>query len=343
MSKLTLQESIAQIKPDMWETSLPIGTFHDLEIDRVISRPFSRVARCVVKGADDTRAVFVKVYRNVMDKPSEEYVEKIQREYDITKFWYDLLEGSDEFRVVKPVLALPEKFIFVSEESKGENLFDIITGKAGFFPSNEDMKLLNRALLKVGNWLRYKESRLEPEEGLYSIPELLDYINVRLEILKELPGKPFPDSYSNRIRSFFERYGETISDTERRMTITHSDFNPGNILIGKDNVTVLDFGRRVTESYLLDVCKLHFQLYLLTLKPQFRSSTIAQLQQSLLEGFGDIHADEKLMFRFLTIRNVVTHLTNILRSRQQSLKARVYNKYVLNRELTLLDQLLKDI
>jgi len=340
---MSLQQSIDEIKPAMWEDAFPIGTFQELKVDKVISRPFSRVARCLVKGSAETRAVFVKVYRNIMDKPSAEYVEKIQREYDITKFWYELLEGSEQFCVVKPLLVIPEKFIFVSEESRGENLFDMITQNAGFFSSASDIEQLTKAMFNVGRWLQYKETRLSPEEGLYSIPDLLDYVNVRLEILDSLPGKPLSLSYQQRIRSFFQRYGDTVADEERRMTITHSDFNPGNILVDNETVTVLDFGRRVTESYLLDVCKLHFQLYVLTFKPQFRSATIARLQQALLEGFGDPNADQKLMFRFLTIRNVTTHLTNILRSKQPSVKARVYNQYVLRKELKRLDELLKDI
>ena len=268
--------------------------------------------------------------------------QKLIKDYEASKFWYQHFGQHTEFAVVKPVLAIPEKLITASEEARGENLYQLILENARFYPSADKMAVLNKQMHKVGEWLQYKQSILAIEGETYSIEELVDYMDVRFKILLEDSRRRFPADYRRKILNFIEYNRPALTAAELTVTTNHSDFNPGNILIDNDTVTVLDFGRLVSGSYLLDVCKLHFQLQLLTFKPQYRPSVIGELQKSLLAGFGNPDADDLRMFRFLSVRNILTHLTSVTHFWRNGFAERQYNLWVLRQELKLLDSILRD-
>lgn len=341
MQESQFTELIMEIPPQKWEESLPIGKFLKLDILHRFTRPFSFIARCRVEGDRDSRVVYIKRYRNLKNRPPEVYRQKVEKEHQTELYWYQKFADSENFRVVKPVFVIPEEYLSVTEESRGKNLFHLILKDARYFPPRQKLDQLRRYLRNTGAWLRYKQSILSDEKERYSISGLMEYMEVRLKILSEDKRRRFPAAYPEKVRAFVEQHQSQISAAERQVTTSHSDFNPGNILVEGNTVTVLDFGRLVKESYLLDVSKLYFQLNLLKFKPQYRTKTIRQLQQALLEGFGDPGAGRLLMFRLLTIRNILTHLSGITQFWKQGFAEKIYNTWVMRRELALLDGLLK--
>lgn len=341
MQDFQFTELIKEIPGKMWEDSLPIGKFHDVEILQRITRPFSFLARCRISGDLDSRVVYIKRYRNTRNKPPEIYRHKVEKEYQTAWHWYKKFAGSQYYRVVKPVFMIPEKYISVTEESRGENLFQLVLNDARFSPSPEKLAQLKRHLCNTGAWLSYKQSVFPEETEQYSLDYLSEYMDVRLKILTEDKRRHFPAEYRDKILSFIEEKKPLVGEREKAVTISHSDFNPGNILVKGDIVTVLDFGRLVKESYLLDISKLYFQLNLIKFKPQYQQKIIRQLQEALLEGFGDSVADQLMMFRLLTMRNILTHLTGITAFWKQGTKEKLYNTWVMRRELAMLDTLLK--
>lgn len=341
MQESQFTELIMEIPGEKWEESLPIGKFHDVEILQRITRPFSFLARCRISGDLDSRVVYIKRYRNTRNKPPEIYRHKVEKDYHIARHWYEKFAGSQNYRVVKPVFMIPEKYISVTEESKGENLFQLVLNDARFSPSPVKLTQLKRHLRNTGAWLRYKQSVFPEEAEQYSLDYLSEYMDVRLKILIEDKRRHFPAEYGDKILSFIEQKKPSVGEPEKVVTTSHSDFNPSNILVEGDIVTVLDFGRLVKESYLLDVGKLYFQLNLIKFKPQYQRKIIRQLQEALLEGFGDPDADRLMMFRLLTIRNILTHLSGITAFWKQGAKEKLYNTWVMRRELAMLDTLLK--
>lgn len=341
MSHQQLDNLIAEIPHESWEQNLPIGRFQRVEHLQSITRPFSYIARSRIVGDRDARVVFIKLYRNTRQRSHEKMIEKIRSDYEIARFWYDHFADSPQYRVVRPVLALPEQYLFASEESSGEDLYQLILKKAAFFPAVEDLQLLCGHLRRVGEWLHYKKKVMHQSGVRYRIEDLQAYMDVRLKLLSEDARRGFPLSLHKRVLDYLETRGGAVPENDLGVSISHSDFNPSNILVGSDTVTVLDFGRRVEEHDLLDLSKLHFQLTLLTLKPQYRTITIERLQQSLLEGFGDAPAGERLMFRMLTMRNILTHLTGISQFWKQGGKEKLYNRWVMRKELAMLEKLLE--
>lgn len=341
MSHQQLDKLIAEIPRESWEQNLPIGRFQRVEHLQSITRPFSYIARSRIIGDRDARVVFIKLYRNTRKRSREKMIEKIRTDYEIARFWYDRFAGSPAYRVVRPVLALPEQYLFASEESSGEDLYELILKKGAFFPSIDDLQLLCGHLRRVGEWLQYKKAVMSQAGVRYRIEDLQAYMDVRLKLLSEDDRRGFPLSLRKRVLGYLDTRGGTVPESDLGVSISHSDFNPSNILVSNEAVTVLDFGRMVEENHLLDLSKLHFQLGLLTLKPQYRRAAIGRLQQALLEGFGDGAAEQRLMFRMLSMRNILTHLAGISQFWKQNAKEKLYNRWVMRKELEMLEKLLR--
>ncbi len=340
MHESKFRETIAAIPGPKWETTLPIGAFRELQVLTVMERFFSFIARCKVLGDSGSKIVFIKMFRNLKNRSAEVLQKKFNKDYEASQFWYGRFANCERFAVVKPVFSIPEQLISVTEETPGKSLYQLVLQNARWIPAVEKMRQLKNHFHQTGEWLKYKQSILTIENETYSIDELADYLEVRFNILLEEPRRRFPKEYRDKVLDYITANQPAITKNELAVTTNHSDFNPGNILVDGKKVTVLDFGRLVTGSYLLDVSKLYFQLHLLTFKPQFRKSVICELQSSLLEGFGNRHANELTMFRFLTIRNIITHLTNITHFWRYGVAERMYNAYAMRQELKLLDTVL---
>ncbi len=340
MERATETNILSAIPPEAWEQALPIGKFRAATVLAMMHRPFSDVARCQIRGDSGQTIVYVKKYCRKEGRPEARHREKMLRDIEASRFWYDHFRDSPQFKVVKPVLALPEHFITVTEETPGESLFVLLQRQARIFAAPSKQSALEKHLFHVGGWLKHKQDIMWVPEARYSIDELLDYLTVRLDILTEDPRRRFPSHYREQILNFIEDFRGRLTDEDFLVTTNHSDFNPGNIIVNGKTVTVLDFGRLVTGSYLLDLSKLHFQLHLFTFKPQYRHATIARLQQALANGFGRPAIAENLMFQFLMVRHILTHLANVTRFWKFGFKERWYNTWAMNRERNLLDRIL---
>ncbi len=340
MAKEDLNRLIAEIPGEEWESTLSIGNFKGTEQLRVFTRPFSYISRTRISGDQGDRIVYVKLYRNRSNRTHERCMEKIVEDYRVARFWYDKFADSQQYQVVRPTMVIPEKYLFVTEESKGENLFNLILKNAKWMPSSANMDMLCKHLRNVGGWLGYKKTIMTDPADRYNLMDLKEYMDVRLKILLETPTIGIDEVYRKRILDFVDESVEQIPNSDLLMSTSHSDFNPGNILVNDATVTVLDFGRLVKECFLLDASKLHFQLWLLTLKPIYRPGTIRHLQSALWEGFGDPGIEQRMIFRLIMIRNILTHLTGQSKFKNLSFKEKSYNRWVIHREMKLLMQLL---
>ena len=337
------QAVIGSIDAESWEKNLPIGKLVAIEYGPLITRTFSYVARCKIVGDGGSRTVYAKIHRNLKDQPRDQFAAAVKKDYDIGMFWYELFEKSSQYHVVRPVLVDPEKSVTATEECRGKSVYDLIARYGTFFPLRGSLNNLKSSMRSVGGWLAYKNDVLTDSDGRYSLDEMVDYIDVRLKILSEDPRRHFPAGYRDRVLKYFDGRKAFITEEELTLSTSHSDFNPGNVMVDEHHVTVLDFGRLVKDSYLLDLVKLYHQLWLFTLKPQFRLPVVRELQEALLAGYGDPQMNRRLtMFQLLHIRNLITHMTLNTRFWLYTPVEKAYNRYVLWRELRELDTLIEN-
>lgn len=332
--------NLDEIPVEKWERSTSIGKFSKLDILEVIHRPYSEVVKTRINGEASQLSAYVKKYRNVKNIPAKSFSRLVENDFHTLDYYYKKFLSSERFRVVKPLLVIPEKYILATEEARGTNLHHLIIKRSAFFPRERKLSELLQYMNGVGGWLKYFHSLKPMPAERYLVEELIEFIDTRLIMLTEEKKRHFPDSYRNRILKFLEQNKSKPGEKELKMALSHNDFNPGNIIVDGEFITCVDFGRTGKNSFLFDVSRFYHQLYLMTIKPQYRVPVIKKLQKALLKGFGEPDAEKFLIFRFLLIRHTLTHLVTITRFWQKGLKEKLYNYWVLHKELELLNELL---
>ena len=339
MDSKGFSEFIYSISPDLWEDNLAIGNFKKLTIENITNRKFSYVAKCTVSGTKSDSCAYVKYYKNFKKSTPKSLSCQVENEYQTITHYFDKFAESDGFRTVKPIFVIPDKFVLATEEAKGESLLQTIIKNGSFFPSETALTYLKKCLFQAGAWIKHFHSLEEISSKQYSINELVDYINVRFKVLTEDKRRCFPQRYCQIILDFIENNKSSVNNDEKKVHSSHSDYNLGNIVFNGTQITLLDFTKIKEDSFLVDISRIYHQLLLLTFKPQYRKKTILHLQKALLKGFGMEDADRLMLFRFFLIRHTLTHLVGITRFWQVSFKERLYNYWILQRELNYLKHL----
>ena len=335
-----VKRKISSIPAEKWENNLPIGRLVNVKIQKIIKRQFSHVSKCEISGTSGMCVVYVKIFHDSFTLNKMTKKEAVINEFDTLNFWYSKFKNSEQYSVVRPVFVIPDSFIIVTEEVKGIPLSNLIHKKINFFSSSKNIEILKSHLFNIGGWLKFFHSLDSSMQGTFSIDQFIEYVDFRLKILTEEKARKFPLKYRDKILDFIEKNRPQIGDEELKIALSHGDFNLGNIIVDGNKVTVLDFGKVVPNSFLLDLARSYHQLYLLTLKPSYPYKYIVPLQKSLIKGFGLPEGDQLMMFKFLQIRHTLTHLVTITRFWQKGLKERIYNYWVLYNELKYLDSFL---
>ncbi len=340
MDTTRIVSELQKINNSKWENCLEIGSFKKISVDSIITRPYSYNAKCVVEGEKGVQHVYAKFYRKHLKVKEEQLPQNVQRDFETLNFWYNKFKDSEEFSVIRPLMMLPERRLLITEESTGRTLFEILNDEAAYFPSIDAINRLKGYTYNAGVWVRRLQSFTPGLNDEYSIEGLRDYIDKRLIILTTEKKRLFSQKYRDKILGFFDAEAKKIKADELKLTYSHSDFNPGNIIVNKDKITAIDFGEIETDSHIKDISRFYHQLYLWTFKPKFRLAVFSQLQQALLEGFGRPKADQAALFRLFLIRHSLTHLITITRFWLKPVKERIYNYWVLNRELSFIRRII---
>lgn len=342
MHQTKFREFISSIPLELWKKNLSIGNVENIEIENVLTRKYSYIAKCALTGSNANCRVYIKLYRNIKNLPSEEVSQQVNTDYQTLVYYYNEFKDSDHFGVAKPLFILPEYHILVTLEVLGITIYDMISSRGKFFVSEEYVLQMRNYFKNIGRWLKYFQSLDNSQSEYYSIDTLVEYMNIRLKILTADSRRHFNALYSEKILEYIKKNRELVKTQELYIKSSHNDFNLSNIIIQNDGrVTILDFSKIYKDSFLLDVSRIYHQLYLITFKPQYKESVINELQKALLKGFGIEHADRLMLFRFFLIRHTLTHLVGITRFWKVNFKERLYNRWVLHKELNYLEYLMQ--
>ena len=320
---------------------MAIGKFKELTITNTIIRPYSYVVRCEVKGDSGEDVAFVKLYRNPKVKDASEISGLIQRDYDTFAFWNEKFAGLPQFNVVEPLWVLPDEHLLATREAGGETLFDLMLKNASLMPGKTKVAMLEKHFENVGTWLHHYQELGGSGGATFDVSQLVEYVVERLNRLTVRQETLFPMAYCHKIEAFMEKVRHQIPPEQLRTCRTHNDFNLSNIMVDEELVTVLDFGASKVDSIYLDLSRFYHQLYLWSFKPNYRNRNIEKFQKAFLRGYGITNVRELLLFRFFLIRHTLTHLITATRFWQKPFKEKMYNRWVLHKELRLLDELME--
>ncbi len=339
--KIPFEQILTEIPIETWEQKLSVGKIRDIRIEKIFYRPFSIVGKCHIIGDEAEKSVFVKKVLVINNRSKDHHDRKFQEHLTATEFWNQKFVSNGNFQVVKLLFALPEKSIIVTEESKGTDLYETIKKNALPIYWSTKKSYLIKCIESVGGWLRTKHNIMKIDDEKYDLEAFREYLNVRLNILTEDPRRNFPVKLRDDILRYLDATCRDIPATDLSVEYSHSDFNPGNVLIDLPTVTVLDFGRLVRESYLLDVSKLYFQIGLFQFKPQYSVKALKTLQNVLLHSFDEELIANKRLFHWMLLRHNLTHLTNITRFWKARYPSKLYNQWVAKNEIQFIQQIVK--
>ncbi len=311
---------------------------NDYEILQVFHRPFSIVYKILIHFSDESeRIYYLKYYQREANKNKPEVVE---RDFNTTQFWNDHFKDHKEFNVIKPVYYDKQKFILISEESKGQNLSQLINTYGQFFPSlNAQKKLLNMLAL-VGKWLRYFQSI--PIEGQYEelgLDYFLDYVEIRLTRLVDNKKVAFDSTLKKQVIAFIERQWAKKADADLQYCYIHSDLSLSNVLIYKDSITVLDFNEKETGLIYKDLTRLYHQLHLLYHKPVYPRRLIKNLKTAFLRGYGNEEIHNHPLFKMYQMIHIINHLGKTARYWEHDFIENIYNRWMVRNTLKELHKL----
>jgi hypothetical protein len=164
----------------------------------------------------------------------------------------------------------------------------------------------------VGRWLGRFQA-LDPGDRHIDPADMVAYIDRRLHRLVD--GKVITDVTRGRVLRHLEALGGAIAGEDLREVVVHADFAPGNVMVDRGRVVVIDFAMMSRGARLLDLTRMHFQLELFLAKPWFRRATIEPLQRAVLRGFDPGLSPADPLFRFLMIRHRINHLGTVTLNR----------------------------
>jgi len=179
---------------------------------------------------------------------------------------------------IKPIACFPEWFTLITEESPGTDVWTIIREKAKFYPSEPDLKLLEKYCHACGKWLAlFQQITREPDRDPFEFAPVIELFDSYLSRLVSHQKVSFPDKLRKRIINFCRQLVLSIPDSDRTVTGIHGDFAPVNILIHNDEITVLDIETPKYGLVYWDSIYFHYHLSSLLEIPIYRPATVAGL------------------------------------------------------------------
>jgi len=295
-------------------------------------RPFSDVFRVRLNIDKDSSAfVFIKYLKSLARNSNKE---ALRKNYETTQFWFEKFRDSKQFRTIEPLYINYDNYAIITRESPGYDLNRYIEHYGQFFPPLQTQKKIYKNLYNVGQWLSYFQSiPVNGREQPLSLEDILDYINLRLERIVENSKIAFNDNLAGRINDYIGALWADIREADKRQCYLHSDLSLSNILIHRDTVTVLDFGKIETGSIYKDLTRLYHQLMLLGHKPTFLKGFLSNLKENLLAGYGDVNASHNPLFRIYLLTHIINHFGKTARFWEHSFTENIYNRWIVKRTL----------
>lgn len=289
-----------------------------VEVLGIEKRPFSDVARVEVSQDGQTRRAYIKVTRprGATEQDRESMARRVRQEFDESSRVHGLMNGQGGLGVVRPLACIPEDLVLITEEASGETLAARLERDAAGWPSQGSLEGLCAVLEQVSRWLRAFQ-QVDPVPGRLDLDEMREYLDVRLVRLTGHPEAGFSDRDRQALLEYFDVVRRGVDASNRGLVRIHADLAPGNVLVERETVTVLDFAMANVGSVYHDISRLFTQLEFLKVKPTFRPRVVRRLQEALLAGFEPGLSPARPLFRLFVLQHTVTHFATVAASRRR--------------------------
>ena len=207
-----------------------------------IRRPSSVVTKLEVELESSKRKIVIKQFKLKNSSPAHigKMEERVRKEFDVTRFFHEKFAGCSGYSTAEPIICYPELLAIVMVHSPGENLGDLIAKTARFYPSKATLKQLSDSSCACGRYLK-RLQKMTTEIGKLDMGELIQDIDLRLKRIVSLNSRIVSRRLRSEILDHCEKQAALATDSELGLCGVHGDYCSGNILVERDELTVLDF------------------------------------------------------------------------------------------------------
>jgi aminoglycoside phosphotransferase (APT) family kinase protein len=270
------------------------------------SRRLSDIGRATLD-VDGTRVeLFIKFHKHPTS-PESSVAAKAAREFDTLRWLAEAITAVPGCAVARPVAYFPEWKAVVTERAEGENLYELLNR-----PLRTLLGPVRRQAAgwceRAGAWLRgFQTVTARGETRPFDADAFRAESETLLARCRALGLAPMADHVAAWMAPRLDR----LAGTELAVVGQHPDFQPQNVLIAPDCVTVIDFTSfKYGDRYHDVACFLTF-LDSRSKHPCVSRAHLRELRDGFLRGYG-MFADDDPLLRLHRVKAMLDYCTRLL-------------------------------
>ena len=190
---------------------------------------------------------------------------------------------------MRPIAFFPEDLAVVTEAGKGENLYGLIKRHAVRWQGHAEIDRLAAHCQASGAWLRRFQD-LTRRPGLGPLPAR--DMRGRLEAdLRACVTSGLSPAVADEIDTFVRAKLHALERCMYPVVGVHPDFQPDNVLLASDGITVLDFTSFHHGPPHSDVARFLSSLAFFPKSPAYTDTRMRPLMRAFMTGYGRSVAD----------------------------------------------------
>jgi len=270
---------------------------------------FTRVLRLRVHAGPRSEVVFIKAF-----VPANDTAEERRRQFGYLDAETERLaaaagafEAMPWLRVPRLIASLPEPLTIITAEMTGVRL-DVVLRRALLLPTRARVAVAERALGRVGEWLREFQRRVPARDPAAARKDYRAYVDDRLQRLVAVRGWAFTEDDRASALEAFDAHVAGLAAVDWEPAPAHADLCPANVLVADDAIGVLDLAMSTDRVRTLDLAHLYFHVELLARRLPTPRRVVARLQRALLDGFSRGFDPASPLFRVMLLQHAICHL-----------------------------------
>jgi hypothetical protein len=281
----------------------------DVQIVETIPRPYSQLARVLIRFTDGEERAYIKLYRHPR-LGDDHNSSSAKREHDAHAMLYEAFKEIEGCGVVRPIASFSELGGWVMEEIAGRTLEQELSRSATRWSGKRARQDLQKTLWQAGAFLRHFQQEFRQEDSisveacgvLSEIDELLDR------------SDSMGTANAARVRAHVARLVAAQGNKPLPVVGQHGEcYAPHHIFVRGGELLVFDItGIKYGPEY-EDLSNLWVSLEALLKYPLFSRSVVGDLQAALLQGFKEGTEIQRAAFEIFQIKNMLRLLDSLRR------------------------------
>ena len=297
---------------------------------REVRRRYNNLLQIEVQFSDRKWRGYIKIRKPRPDTDYSSPAGRMQREFDLLSELHTVFGNHPHTRTVRPVAYYPECLAMITEEAPGRDMLSELLPQIGFLPHRSAVQDMESACRLCGQWLsEFQAVTVAEREKVFSLDEMREYVDQRLVTIVKRRLSGFDESMRQRALHFFDSLAELVPLRDLTVSSIHADFTTANILISKDQITIIDFEMSEQGSVIHDVVAFWHKLHLLAIDPRYSSRKAMRACQAFLDGYDPHLSVTNPLFQLFLLKTVLCSVVRRTdRKKRATIQSRLLDSYL---------------